>query len=57
MAIFDWRKLLTFLIHVTVLTFALEIIGEGHLADHPIVMGAIFLSYYDLWGKKKRKIV
>lgn len=57
MALYDRKRIITFLLHITVITLALEIIGEGHLAIHPIVMGAVFLSYYDLWVKKQKIFV
>ncbi len=44
-------RVLGLVAHVTLLTWVLDIVGVGHLVTNPIVLGAILLSYYDLWIK------
>ena len=52
MAFYDKRRILSFLMHVIVILLVLEILGVGELIDHPVVIGAAMLSYYDLWVRR-----
>lgn len=44
-------RLRTLTIHLLIVYLLLGMLGVSHLFDHPIVLGAICLSYYDLWIK------
>lgn len=37
--------------HIIATMLVLEILGVGDLINHPVVMAAVMLSYYDLWIK------
>lgn len=45
------QRVLALLVHGIVIIGVLHFLGVAYLAYHPIVLGAIFLSYYDLWIK------